>query len=55
MGNIFGGTGCVGLVYWFIYLRPRRESQPSQQHETFKTETAFDLTTLSVKSAQDSL
>jgi formate/nitrite transporter FocA (FNT family) len=21
IGNIIGGTGMVGLVYWFIYLR----------------------------------
>ncbi|MCO4762840.1 MAG: formate/nitrite transporter family protein [Myxococcales bacterium] len=24
IGNIIGGAGLVGLVYWFIYLRPRR-------------------------------
>lgn len=24
IGNIIGGAGCVGLVYWFIYLRPHR-------------------------------
>jgi formate transporter len=24
IGNIIGGGGLVGLVYWFIYLRPRR-------------------------------
>jgi formate transporter len=23
LGNIVGGTGCVGAVYWFVYLRPR--------------------------------
>jgi formate/nitrite transporter len=23
IGNIVGGAGVVGLVYWFIYLRPR--------------------------------
>jgi formate/nitrite transporter FocA (FNT family) len=22
IGNIIGGTVLVGLVYWFIYLRP---------------------------------
>ena len=22
IGNIIGGAGCVGMVYWFIYLRP---------------------------------
>ena len=24
IGNIIGGGVLVGLVYWFIYLRPRR-------------------------------
>jgi formate transporter len=24
LGNIIGGAGMVGLVYWFCYLRPRR-------------------------------
>ena len=24
IGNIIGGVGFVGLVYWFIYLRPQR-------------------------------
>jgi len=24
IGNIIGGAGFVGLVYWFIYLRPQR-------------------------------
>jgi formate/nitrite transporter len=23
IGNVIGGTGLVGLVYWFVYLRPR--------------------------------
>jgi formate transporter len=25
IGNMIGGVGCVGLVYWFIYLRPRQQ------------------------------
>lgn len=25
IGNIIGGSGFVGLVYWFIYLRPQRK------------------------------
>ena len=31
IGNIIGGTGCVGLVYWSIYLRPQRlaEREPT--------------------------
>jgi len=24
LGNIVGGAGLVGLVYWFVYLRPRQ-------------------------------
>jgi formate transporter len=24
MGNVIGGAGFVGLVYWFIYLQPRK-------------------------------
>jgi formate transporter len=27
IGNIIGGAGFVGLVYWFIYLRPQRVAQ----------------------------
>ena len=23
LGNIIGGSGVVGLVYWFVYLRKR--------------------------------
>jgi formate transporter len=26
IGNIIGGAVLVGLVYWFVYLRPRREA-----------------------------
>jgi formate transporter len=25
IGNIIGGAGMVGLMYWFIFLRPRRD------------------------------
>ncbi|UCC87417.1 MAG: formate transporter FocA [Anaerolineales bacterium] len=28
IGNILGGIGCVGMVYWFIYLRPRKIAEP---------------------------
>jgi formate transporter len=33
IGNIIGGAGFVGLVYWFIYLRPQRvaEVKPAAQ------------------------
>ena len=27
IGNVIGGAGCVGLVYWFIYSRPRTRAQ----------------------------
>lgn len=27
LGNIIGGAGMVGLVYWFIYLRPKKVEQ----------------------------
>ena len=26
IGNVIGGTVLVGGVYWFVYLRPRRET-----------------------------
>jgi formate transporter len=26
LGNIVGGAGFVGLVYWFVYLRPQKET-----------------------------
>jgi formate/nitrite transporter len=26
LGNIIGGAGLVGAMYWFIYLRPRRSA-----------------------------
>jgi formate transporter len=25
LGNIVGGAGMVGLIYWFVYLRPRED------------------------------
>jgi formate/nitrite transporter len=33
IGNIIGGAGFVGLVYWYIYLRPQRvvEVKPAAQ------------------------
>jgi len=29
LGNIVGGGVLVGLVYWFVYLRPRRGGKPA--------------------------
>jgi formate/nitrite transporter FocA (FNT family) len=26
LGNIIGGAVLVGIVYWFVYLRPRRSA-----------------------------
>jgi formate transporter len=31
MGNIVGGGGLVGAVYWFIYLRPGRRQAPASR------------------------
>jgi formate/nitrite transporter len=31
LGNIIGGAGLVGLVYWFIYLRPLRSEQTATE------------------------
>ena len=31
LGNIVGGGGLVGLVYWFIYLRPARAANAPEQ------------------------
>ena len=28
LGNVIGGAGMVGAVYWFIYLRPDRGGEP---------------------------
>jgi formate transporter len=36
IGNILGGALMVGLVYWFIYLRPRSESKG--RHMTDETD-----------------
>ena len=30
LGNVFGGSVMVGLVYWFVYLRDDQKSKPSQ-------------------------
>jgi formate/nitrite transporter FocA (FNT family) len=31
VGNIIGGVGLVGLVYWFVYLRPEVNATTSLQ------------------------
>ena len=30
LGNIVGGGGLVGAVYWFVFLRPARREMPAQ-------------------------
>jgi formate transporter len=30
VGNIIGGGGLVGAVYWFIYLRASGKSSPAE-------------------------
>jgi formate/nitrite transporter FocA (FNT family) len=29
IGNIIGGSLMVGAIYWFVYLRSTRASEPS--------------------------
>jgi formate transporter len=34
VGNVIGGAGLVGLVYWFVYLRPRgAEDRAAHRYE----------------------
>jgi hypothetical protein len=33
LGNIVGGALMVGLVYWFVYLRPRWPGAPNPGQE----------------------
>jgi hypothetical protein len=35
IGNIIGGVGLVGLVYWFIYLRVDATPTVSEKCESF--------------------
>jgi hypothetical protein len=38
VGNAIGGTGLVGLVYWFVYLRPRGATRHSVPEDATATE-----------------
>jgi formate/nitrite transporter len=39
IGNVIGGAGMVGAVYWFVYLRPRRkEERPAAAARISRTE-----------------
>ena len=49
LGNIVGGAGCVGMVYWFIYLRPHRQPQPVLQPDQPGLESSLELAKVSLK------
>ncbi len=49
IGNIIGGTGCVGLVYWFIYLRPRRKIEPDTVPGVVMADSSPGLASTSLK------
>ena len=40
IGNILGGAVMVGLVYWFIYLRPQAKEQTEQKVTQIKVKRA---------------
>ncbi|MBI5960729.1 MAG: formate/nitrite transporter family protein [Chloroflexi bacterium] len=37
IGNIIGGSGLVGVIYWFVYLRPQRESLTFRRRRAART------------------
>jgi formate transporter len=39
IGNIIGGAGFVGLVYWFVYLRPQKKVEPESVPDARTVET----------------
>ena len=50
LGNVIGGAGLVGLVYWSIYLRPKQAKEaaralPVRDEEREVLHPAFDLAT----------
>lgn len=49
MGNIIGGAGCVGMVYWFIYLRPHRQPQQALQPDRSGRDSSLELAKASLK------
>jgi formate transporter FocA len=49
IGNIIGGAGCVGLVYWFIYLRPHRIVKPERKADLRPVDAAHELAQTPVK------
>lgn len=49
LGNIVGGAGCVGMVYWFIYLRPHRQPQPVLQPDLSNLDSSLELANVSFK------
>jgi formate/nitrite transporter len=40
IGNIIGGAIMVGVVYWFIYLRPQRQPGPAGEAESIGPNSA---------------
>lgn len=49
IGNIIGGAGCVGLAYWFIYLRPWRSLEPEAMPDAGTIEMKPALARTSLK------
>jgi formate transporter len=52
IGNIIGGVVCVGLVYWFIYLRPRKELEQAIASHIMATDSSSDLVTAPLEQAR---
>jgi formate/nitrite transporter len=42
IGNIIGGAVMVGVVYWFIYLRPARQPKPEAEAKPANVSPAMD-------------
>jgi formate/nitrite transporter len=42
IGNIIGGAVMVGVVYWFIYLRPTRQPKPEAEAKPVSATPAAD-------------
>ncbi len=40
IGNIIGGAIMVGVVYWFIYLRPQRQPKPASEAGSISPDAA---------------
>jgi formate transporter len=51
IGNIIGGAGFVGLVYWFVYLRPQRKVEQETTPDAVVDDSQPGLIGLSLKEA----